>query len=106
MSEISRVLRPNEGRCVLLTQTTQQLVACLDSEYFEAGKTEVRWANIGGLLCAFVCATRSAKEYSPAIFEKQQKAKRASASAIDDSEGFDSDAVVGMKRSASELDQS
>ena len=45
------------GRCVLLSQTLQQLQVCLDSHYFCDFRS--REVNIGGYSCFLVIASRS-----------------------------------------------
>lgn len=55
------MLRPSTGRCVLLVQSHQHLVACLDSAYFSGIK--VIGVNIGGYICTVVTAQRTSKEF-------------------------------------------
>lgn len=59
------MLVPGVGRCVVLAQTHQQLVSCLDSVYFTDITT--RGVNIGGYVCAVVMAKRSDVVFRPPI---------------------------------------
>ena len=61
--EIARILRPSVGRCVLLSQTFQQLQVCLDSHYFY--NVRCREVNIGGYSCFLVMASRSDRPWEP-----------------------------------------
>lgn len=61
VTELARVLVPSTGRCVLLTQTHQQLANCLNSVYFEDCK--VYPVNIGGYVASILTARRTAVRY-------------------------------------------
>ena len=56
VEEMARTLRP-QGRCVILIQSYQHLIACLDSKYFE--NINITGVNIGGYVCAIVTAVRT-----------------------------------------------
>lgn len=55
------MLRTTTGRCVLLIQSHQHLVACLDSAYF--CNIKVMGVNIGGYICSVVLAQRTSKVF-------------------------------------------
>ena len=62
VEEIARILRPG-GRTVILIQSYQHLLACLDSVYFSCQETSVRGVNIGGYVCVIITAVRSSVEF-------------------------------------------
>lgn len=51
------MLRLGSGRCVLLVQSHQHLVSCLDSVYFT--DVRIRGVNVGGYICSVVTARRT-----------------------------------------------
>lgn len=59
--EVGRVLRPSFGRCVILSQTLQQVQVCLDSQYFT--DLNSREVNIGGYTVFLVISRRSDKPW-------------------------------------------
>ena len=92
IAEIARVLRPTTGRCVLLVQSHQHLVACLDSVYFSDIK--VVGVNIGGYICSIVTAQRSKVEFQSVMVSEAQNGV----------EVLSETAVLGLKRNAEAAD--
>eukprot|EP01041_Mallomonas_annulata_P007441 gene7441-15221_t len=60
--EVARILRPDSGRVLFLTQSAEQPRSCLDSCYFHS--VTVRGLNIGGAICVVIVAHRSSVKFA------------------------------------------
>ena len=63
------MLRPITGRCVVLLQSHQQFMTCLDSRYFHGMK--IRGVNIGGCVCCIVTADRTDVSFASSLNENK-----------------------------------
>lgn len=88
------MLRPGSGRCVLLVQSHQHLVSCLDSVYFS--QITITGVNIGGYICSIVTAQRTER-----LFKESISAELNEGTAVDLAE-----TNVGEKRCAAYLSAS
>lgn len=59
------VCRRGTGRIVLLVQSHQQIISCLDSIYFE--HTKVYPVNISGYIACVITTNRTDVEFKPII---------------------------------------